>query len=410
MAAIDDAVTVTGIGPFCYENWRRAAAGNPSRGALEHPLFTDSPIIGPGPSAAGATGAPVVVYGPYHLFNAIASGNRTRPAIVLRVEAHWSDELVPSWNRKTDTDRYHGGDLADEIAALMSLCLGIRAKSGEPTRIFGWDTDPRGRPFSSIRRPDPVVPPTRPTPILPRLLLDNAHTLESMAPFARLLSLAPRQAVALIRAARSYQEAMWIGEGAPETAWLLFVTAIEIAANQWRVEDGDPVDRLRASRTGADVERVLRERGGDDGDDLVARIAALLADSLGATKKFTDFMMNFLPEPPAERPHEFYQLSWQPADMRKSVSKVYEYRSKALHRGIPFPAPMCAAPHIHNDRDAETPGTTYGTLGGVWTAKDLPMLLHTFEYIVRGALLKWWQSMIGQDGQTSAPVDEAAHG
>jgi len=403
--AANSGVTKTALGPFCYENWKAAAAGVPSQGALEYPLFSDSQITGP--SAPSATGAPAVTHGPYQLFNAIAMGNRTRPAIVLRVEGHWSGELDPSWHRKTNTGRYHGGDLADELAALVSLCLGIRTKSGELTRVFGWDTDPRGRPLSSIREPDPIVPPTRPTPLLSRALLTNAHNLDSTAPFARLLSLTPGQAVALVRAARSYQEAMWIAEGAPETAWLLFVSAVEIAANQWRAEDEDPVGRLRASRTGGEVERLLRERGGDDGDEFVAQVAALLADSMGATKKFTDFMMTFLPDPPAERPHEFYQLSWEPPDMKKSLAKVYGYRSDALHGGIPFPAPMCAAPHQHDGLAAETPGTAHSARGAVWTKKDLPMLLHTFEYIVRRALLKWWQSMIGQDGQP--PVDEADH-
>jgi hypothetical protein len=43
---------------------------------------------------------------------------------------------------------------------------------------------------------------------------------------------------------------------------------------------------------------------------------------------------------------------------------------------------------------AEIPiGLAASTKGGVWTAKDLPMLIHTFEYIVRGALLNWWRSV-----------------
>jgi hypothetical protein len=32
--------------------------------------------------------------------------------------------------------RYQAGTLADEIAALLSLCYGIRLKSGGPTRWF----------------------------------------------------------------------------------------------------------------------------------------------------------------------------------------------------------------------------------------------------------------------------------
>ena len=32
--------------------------------------------------------------------------------------------------------------------------------------------------------------------------------------------------------------------------------------------------------------------------------------------------------------------------------------------------------------------------GAIWIAKSTPMLLHTFEYIARNALLKWWESML----------------
>jgi hypothetical protein len=33
------------------------------------------------------------------------------------------------------------------------------------------------------------------------------------------------------------------------------------------------------------------------------------------------------------------------------------------------------------------------TAGGTWVSKDIPMMLHLFEHIVRGALLKWWEWM-----------------
>ena len=31
--------------------------------------------------------------------------------------------------------------------------------------------------------------------------------------------------------------------------------------------------------------------------------------------------------------------------------------------------------------------------GGVWLEEDIPLLLHTFEYITRETLLSWWRSM-----------------
>jgi hypothetical protein len=38
-------------------------------------------------------------------------------------------------------------------------------------------------------------------------------------------------------------------------------------------------------------------------------------------------------------------------------------------------------------------GLNSAGLGGIWLAKDAPMLLSTFEYITRGALLRWWDGL-----------------
>ena len=61
--------------------------------------------------------------------------------------------------------------------------------------------------------------------------------------------------------------------------------------------------------------------------------------------------------------------------------------------------PMCDPPgHRHDNFLKEQPGTpAIGGKGGAWAAKDMPMLLHTFEYIVRHALLKWWRSIAQPD-------------
>ncbi len=38
-------------------------------------------------------------------------------------------------------------------------------------------------------------------------------------------------------------------------------------------------------------------------------------------------------------------------------------------------------------------GLNTGGLGGIWDAKETPMLLSTFEYLARGALLRWWDEL-----------------
>lgn len=127
------------------------------------------------------------------------------------------------------------------------------------------------------------------------------------------------------------------------------------------------------------------------------RVAEEIAPSLGATKKFIDFVLEFLPEPPAARPPPGMQLSWDKRSIKESLSKVYSYRSRALHGGTPFPAPMCEPPFRHQDWEAsaERPmGLASRSMGGTWMIEDTPMLLHTFEFIGRGALQRWWQSLV----------------
>ena len=79
-------------------------------------------------------------------------------------------------------------------------------------------------------------------------------------------------------------------------------------------------------------------------DGLVDRIGKEFADTLGSTKKFIDFLLTHLPPPPSQRP-QWGQLSWEESNLRKALRLVYEYRSQALHRGVPFPGPMCAPPY-----------------------------------------------------------------
>src|SRR5258707_11942991 len=136
------------VGPFFHENWHEALAGKVSDSCIEFPLYTDAHIIGND-----------LNFGPYTLFNAVAFDNQLQqPSIVLRVDFHVSG-YVQSEERETDSGRYHGGLIQDEIAALVSLCLGIRLKSGSPTRQFSSEGDPRGRPISWPSSPQPMIQP-----------------------------------------------------------------------------------------------------------------------------------------------------------------------------------------------------------------------------------------------------------
>jgi len=190
-------------GPFVYDNWRAAIDGVPSTVALEYPLFTDAHIVGEIRSG----------FGPYRILNTVPI-TKTRsfvPALVLRAEFHLEDDFFVRKDRKTNIHRYHGGLLNDEIAALLSLCLGIRLKSGGYTREFLADSDPKGRPTATEIYRDPVLPiPAGRSVILPRALGEHSLTDASILGS---LPLIPRDgALALVRSTRLYQDAVWITE------------------------------------------------------------------------------------------------------------------------------------------------------------------------------------------------------
>ena len=370
------------IGPFSFENWQAAISGSPLLETMEYPLFTDAHIVG----------GVIVSHGPYQLINAVRIPEiySSRPAIILRVNNHL-DVQIPQMDR-TDTSRYHGGLLSDEMAALVSLCLGIRLKAGGESRMFATGGDPKGLPISWGFADDPVLPVQYRHLVMPRAV--GQHHLENASILSTFHQLPPTTAIVLVRAARLYQEAMWIVETTPELSWIMLTSAIETLAGHWREESESPIERIRASQSLAPLEKLLASHGDYD---FVLQVVSFIAPYLGATRKFIDFIQTFMPPPPESRPQNAFQLSWEPQAMKQSLSMIYGYRSKALHGGIPFPAPMSEAPMPFGPSSppAEIPvGLAASMKGGVWTAKDLPMLIHTFEYIVRGAVLNWWSSVV----------------
>lgn len=363
--------------------------GDASGDAFEYPLYSDTSFVSELRDG----------YGPYQVLNAVRPPQLGSdvPALYLRVEVFLKDDL-PRMD-KTDADRYHGGSIQDEIAALLSLSLGCRLKSGGATRWFRLGGDPRGWPYSfgDVLGKRPALTANARGTVLPRA--SAQRVLEDASRVKRLPDLDPRQAVALVRCARMYQEAVWVAENDPELAWLLLVSAVETAANQWRADTEAPLERLRASRP--EVEELLKSHGFEV---ILEPLAELLAPYLGSTKKFVDFLITFLPAPPAARPPSFAQVPWAVPDLRGRLRTVYQYRSRALHAGTPFPGPMCIPPQGRGPDAEEKPlGLAAAMLGGVWVEEDLPMMLHTFEFLAHGALLRWWDAML-----TDAPAPGAA--
>lgn len=81
--------------------------------------------------------------------------------------------------------------------------------------------------------------------------------------------------------------------------------------------------------------------------------------------------------------------------MKEHSKLIYGHRSAALHTGKPFPMPMLGEPQVEESGAVqEKPGGSGAAgLGGIWRSDETPMLLSTFEYIARGALLRWWDEL-----------------
>jgi hypothetical protein len=108
----------------------------------------------------------------------------------------------------------------------------------------------------------------------------------------RLPQLSREQATAMIRAARQYRDALWIGDTDPNLGWLLLVSAVETCAGFYAVDGVDPVDALREQKP--DLCTVLDELGNEG---IVTAVAEAMYPTMRATHRFLSFMNAFAPGP-----------------------------------------------------------------------------------------------------------------
>lgn len=369
------------------QNWlMKVAAGKQSSQPIvyEYPLYTDAHITGEFRSADG----------PYTFLNTVPiptfDGEITAP-IVVRAEMYLPTS-IPDMSR-TDESLYHGGELVDEIVALASLSLGIRLLSGGTSREFRIGGDPYGRPCEWAREPKPAFRFRRNQLVLPSV--GTSHSMEDLQRLESVPRIEPTRYVSLIRACKSYQEGLWASESDPNLAWLLFVSALETAANDVFNVGSTSTERLRTAKP--EFARRLEELGGREN---LKMVADEISHTLDSTKKFIDFAMKFAPRVPKKRPKgKSLKLNWSKSNLKRVFRKVYDYRSRALHTGVPFPAPMFRPPFVTqaNEVGSEVPiGLGSYSSGGTWIPKDVPINLHTFHYITRHALLNWWEKELVQ--------------
>ena len=209
------------VGPFGWQNWR-AYSGGESVSADEVACYTDAEVAG----------EVLEGLGPFELLNIppgpVRSGE-AQLAVVLRIGYYAVGKSAQLQGPKTNVGGYHGGNIGDELASLISLALDCRLKAAGTIRNFFPSAGPRGRPRDLNHRRPYLAPTAGILPGLPGTVrLDDCVPLLQRYP-----QLSPEQVDSLLRAARAYQQALSVAEDDPALAWLKLVSAVEAAANQW---------------------------------------------------------------------------------------------------------------------------------------------------------------------------------
>lgn len=245
------------------------------------------------------------------------------------------------------------------------------------------DEDARGNPHET--EPPPYLPSLARGSMLPgiherRIDLSRVTLLDSYP------SLTIDQAGALVKSARSYQEAICVADGNARLARLRLVTAVEALAQL-------PSDTPAALRL-RDADPELAELVLDVGSRrLTELVTEKFVQQAGVTRKFVDFLSDV--GPPPRRPNDG-RTDWR--KLRKQLSFIYNHRSKDLHEGVPFPRLLCEAPSVSRAGLAEE-ASRQREHGGIFL-----MRLHVFEYVVRAALLNWWAAIsTSETGSADSP-------
>lgn len=372
-------------GPFSHEDIIAHRNREGKKSTFEVALYSDAPFVG----ELGKG------YEPYKLLSAHARfGPPFGPKVFLRIDIHKEPSLMRSMGgkipKKTDTQAFTGISIADEVACIWSLLLGARLMAGDVTRTF-YEEDPLGTPWIDRSPPISVFPSGKRLPILPEACEEKRLTKTIFHDYA---SLSSEDAIALVRAARAYRDALWIAEGQSALAWLLFVSALEIVADRQRIKAHKEQPETLLRRIDPKLASILEPCG----EEHVRAVAKHLESMLKSTKRFLEFTLNFLPGPPARRPPEAFRADWSREAMEKSLQKIYALRSLALHGGIPFPEPMCRPPERVGNGAHDPPSEIEGSLavsihGATWMREDMPFQLHIFEYLTRNVLLRWWEQL-----------------
>lgn len=381
-------------GPDAWLNWRAFRAGLPRRTEAHPDAFVVRPLWREFVLSSDADIHNWLEIGPYEFIGldppAEAVVGQARRVLLLRAWDHIPDGPASrdptAWNG-TSVQHFAGGDAGDELAALLGLALGRRMRSGGMTRQgLPLENHPLGLVSEGQYREPTLEGPHR-RPMLPGIAA-SASILDAKDLLGRYPELDVADAVALVRAARQYGDALWVADADPRIAWIKLVGALEAAAaRRDDKRDSSPEDQLK--RHDRKLYNAVKAN-----PEALRLVAEKFARTTRAEQKARSFVRANTPDPPLARPEgDGWRFPWDELDA--AITVIYNHRSRDLHDGIPFPPWLCSPPYRADGDDVavERFPVDVREAGGQWSAKDLPMQLHTFAHVVGGALRKWWSDL-----------------
>ncbi|MGW7295399.1 hypothetical protein ACWGIB_23785 [Streptomyces xiamenensis] len=318
-----------------------------------------------------------------------------RPSLAVKMKTEYCEPIEPEWaalHSQQDTGLSSG----EEISSLISLLLDVRMRSGGPVRIFPAGGDPSGFPWYGHHAPPSTIGPLIHARVLPSPSNEEVSLLGCDPMLSSFGILSPIASTVLVKAAHHYANGLWIAEEDPEQAWLQLVTALEVVAVHHQTETIDATDIFRIAYPGA-TKKIIAAGG----VDLLNGVAKDFKRLLSAGRRVQTFVETFRPSPPSKRPTAASdRVDWAD-DLIDNVRTVYSLRSRLLHSGAPFPAPLVAGigglEVEEGDYYPERPAGTWGSGQSEWDDSELPMHLHVFAHVVRVAILNWWRESIPSD-------------
>lgn len=344
----------------------------------EFPIFSDSKIV-------GDCNLDNNVYELQNMLGFLGNKIKIKESILVRIKAPITRNTYPDIrdHSKNNYTNYHEGTIVDEIAAVLSLYLGLRTWAGQETRVFKGKDDRFGNVRTNTKDTDHFLVKNGEHHLFHLNVEGNINGIF----FEGIKTLTPKKASAFVKSCRSYQKALWYASIDKNTSWVLLVSAVEILAKEhFTSKKITAINTLKTVKP--DWLLKLKET---NNNELVEYMADELKYLLNSTSSFVRFLSKFLPPPPKNRPANIHQIDWTQESLCDAFKVIYEHRSRFLHAATPFPYPMCETSFSTDEKYEKPAGLSTSYAGGVWKKDILPMHLHIFEYIVRNTVKKWFE-------------------